>query len=121
VVLQLGQSAEAKRSFAAADISDYLALARHQAPPGEVPEPLIGAMFSYLLGVKLPGKGTNYLKQQSDFMSPAYLGEMLTARVEVTRLRPEKSLVDLRTTCRNDAGDLICDGRALVYIEDVTQ
>ena len=33
-----------------------------------VPEPLIGALFSYLLGVELPGAGTNYLKQDLVFL-----------------------------------------------------
>nr|WP_275982078.1 phosphate acetyltransferase [Frigidibacter sp. ROC022] len=84
-----------------------------------VPEPLIGALFSYLLGVRLPGPGTNYLKQELRFLASAPLDTELTARVEITRLRPEKHLVDLRTTCRLPDGTLICDGRALVLARDV--
>jgi 3-hydroxybutyryl-CoA dehydratase len=86
-----------------------------------VPEPLIGALFSYLLGVQLPGFGTNYLKQEMRFLAPAAPGSALTARVEVTRLRPEKHLVDLATTCRDGDGRLICEGRALVLVRDVAR
>ena len=121
MALQVGQTAETSRAFTATDIADYVALGGQMTLDGEVPEPLIGALFSYLLGVKLPGMGTNYLKQESEFKSPAHIGQTLIARVEISRLRPEKHLVDLRTTCHNDKGLLICDGRALVYVEDVQQ
>ncbi len=121
VALQLGQTAETQRSFTASDVADYVALGGQAPPDGEVPEPLVGAMFSYLLGIKLPGLGTNYLKQESEFKATACIDETLIARVEITRLRPDKHLVDLSTMCRNSRGDLICSGRALVYVEDVRQ
>ncbi len=121
MVLQSGQAAEICRSFSSADIADYIALGGQAQIDGEVPEPLIGALFSYLLGVRLPGMGTNYLKQDTYFKAPARIDQLLTARVEVVLLRPEKHLVDLRTTCHNDKGVLLCDGRALVYIKDVQQ
>jgi 3-hydroxybutyryl-CoA dehydratase len=121
VALRLGVSAETQRSFSAQDIADYVALGGQTPLKEEVPEPLIGAMFSYLLGVKLPGLGTNYLKQESEFKSAVYVNELLTARVEITRLRPDKHLVDLDTNCHNAKGDLICTGRALVYVKDVEQ
>jgi acyl dehydratase len=84
-----------------------------------VPGPLIGGLFSYLLGVELPGRGTNYLKQSLDFLAPAPVGETLTASVTITRLRPEKHLVDLETVCETADGTRVCEGRALVYVEDV--
>ena len=76
-------------------------------------------MFSYLLGVELPGQGTNYLKQESEFFEAAGVDDELRARVEITRLRPEKHLVDLSTTCVTDDGRRICEGRALVFVADV--
>jgi acyl dehydratase len=117
--LELGRSAEVMRRFSANDIAGYAALGGHAVAEGTVPEPLINALFSYLLGVKLPGVGTNYLKQESRFVAPARLGDTLTARVEITKLRPDKDLVDLRTTCHSGDGTLVCDGRALVYVRDV--
>lgn len=121
MALETGQFAEVTRSFSAPDIADYEALGGQAPPDGELPEPLIGALFSYLLGVKLPGIGTNYLKQESEFVSAAQVDESLTARVEIIRIRPEKHLVDLKTSCTGRTGELICKGRALVYIADVAE
>jgi acyl dehydratase len=87
--------------------------------PDHVPEPLIAGMISYLLGVKLPGPGTNYLKQELNFTGQARLGERLTASVEITRLRPEKFLVDLKALCLGEDGRVVCEGRSLVLARDV--
>ena len=117
--LELGQSAEVTRSFSVEDLAAYTKIGGHPGADDSVPEPLINALFSFLLGVELPGVGTNYLKQESRFVGTAPLGEPLTARVAITRLRPEKHLVDLSTTCHLADGSPVCEGRALVYVRDV--
>ncbi len=116
-MLEVGQAAETVRRFETGDLAQFAELAGTAAPE-TVPEPLIAALFSYLLGVHLPGPGTNYLKQEMAFVGAAPVGEDLTARVEVTRLRPDKHLVDLWATCHTAAGDLICEGRSLVLVDD---
>ncbi|MEK9967780.1 MAG: hypothetical protein VW600_01505 [Ferrovibrio sp.] len=118
--MSVGDHAEIRRSYTASDIASFDALAGQPGTiPDAVPEPLIGALFSYLLGVELPGFGTNYLKQELLFEHPAPLGVPLVARVEITRLRPDKHLVDLATTCRDESGTIYCRGRALVLAKDV--
>lgn len=120
MTLEIGQTAEIARTYTAQDMQAFATLSGDAAQvPDTVPGPLIGGLFSYLLGVKLPGRGTNYLKQSLEFLVPAPVGEELTASVTVTRLRPEKHLVDLETVCRTTDGTRICQGRALVYVEDV--
>lgn len=116
--MKLGDAMEVSRSFSAQDVSEYTELIRQATPNAHVPGPLIGALFSYLLGARLPGQGTNYLKQETRFHGRARIGEMLTARVAVTRIRAEKHLVDLSTTCTSEDGQLIADGRALVSVRD---
>ncbi len=116
--LKIGAAAEISRSVSAEDVVRYVSLGGAPAD-GACPEPLIGALFSYLLGVKLPGPGTNYLKQNVEFLEQAPIDEPLTARVEITRLRPEKNLVDLETTCRLADGTVVARGRALVYVADM--
>jgi acyl-CoA thioesterase FadM len=74
-------------------------------------------LFSYLLGEELPGHGTNYLKQTMQFEDQARIDELLTARVIVNRLRPEKALVNLETICTGEGGRLICRGEALVLFQ----
>jgi len=115
--MKLGDQKTTSRAFTAHDVEDYIALGGSKPVDSTVPEPLIGGLFSYLLGVELPGPGTMYLKQETDFIAPARVGDTLTAKVEVTQLRPEKKLIDLRTSCRDGDGALVADGRALVYLD----
>lgn len=119
-MLEIGAKKAITRTYTDEDMRDFAVLAGDLASvPTSVPGPLIGGLFSYLLGVELPGRGTNYLKQSLEFLAPAPVGEALTASVTVSRLRPEKHLVDLETVCTTPDGTRICQGRALVYVEDV--
>ena len=116
---QIGQSATSKRTFTQADLAEFASLAGIAQVPTAVPGPLLGGMFSYLLGTTLPGRGTNYLKQHLEFPKPAFVGDELTATVEIVRLRPEKNLVNLQTICTNARGEVVCQGEALVFVKDV--
>ncbi len=118
--MKVGDVAETRRTFTADDVAQYERISGHAAGAG-VPEPMLGALFSFLLGVELPGKGTNYLKQEWTYSNTASIGQELRARVEVTRLRPGKHLVDLRTSCVCGDSTLLCEGRALVYVGDVQE
>jgi len=118
--MKVGYTAQVTRAFSGQDMEDYKALGG--ATRGSaVPEPLIGGLFSYLLGTKLPGIGTAYLKQDSRYLDDALVDEELTAQVEITDMRPEKYLVDLKTKCLGADGRLICEGHALVYVRDVKE
>lgn len=131
--LVVGQSATLSRTYTPADLAEYLDLLGDKNPlyadpafgralglPGApLPGPLLGAMFSCILGTELPGRGTNWLKQRFVFLRPAYPGDELTARVRISRIRPEKELVNLRTWVTGSGGELVCDGEALVWVSDV--
>lgn len=117
--MKVGDIASAVRAFSGEDAAALAELGGPGAADGFTPEPLVGALISRLLGVELPGPGANYLKQETQFLRRAPLGEPLTAEVRITRLRPEKRLVDLETTCTDTSGRVICHGRALIYAEDV--
>ncbi len=119
--MKVGDKASVTRSFDEVALADFLDLTHAMPPLRHVPAPLIDSLFSYLLGVHLPGAGTNYLKQETNFLAPAPIGEPLTATVEITRLRPDKHLCDLSTTCTDSAGNLLCKGRALVLVKDVAK
>ena len=117
--MKVGDKASVTRSFDQKLLAEFFGLARNAPPVAYVPEPLISGLISYLLGVKLPGPGTNYLKQETNFLVIARPGEPVTATVEITRLRPDKHLCDLATTCIDAGGRLLCTGRALVLVKDV--
>ena len=116
---EVGQTAAIKRTFDQKDLAEYASLANAVTASRVVPAPLLGGMFSYLLGTQLPGRGTNYLKQHLEFPQPAFVGDELTATVEIVRVRPDKDLVNLRTVCANPRGKIVCQGEALVLVKDV--
>ncbi len=123
--LQTGQTATLTRTFTVDDVAAYRRLSADtglrfaaERVSGTLPGPLLGGLFSCLLGTHLPGPGTNWLKQSFSYPAVAAVGEPITATVTITRLRPEKALVNLRTTARDSAGTLVCDGEALVYVGD---
>ncbi len=117
----VGDSARVRRRFSRQDLRDYADLCGQAGTGDTVPEPLIGALFSYLLGVELPGTGTMYLKQETRWLASAQAGETLCAEVEITRIRPDKHLVDLATRCYRENGEELATGRALVYVRDVVR
>jgi len=116
--MKIGDQAQVTRRFDATDLTAYATLSGHPSHGDTVPEPLIGALFSFLLGVHLPGPGANYLKQETRFIAPVALATELTASVEIIRLRPDKRLVDLATRCTDTSGRLLAEGRALIRVPD---
>lgn len=75
---------------------------------------LVAGLISAVLGSKLPGPGTIYMRQELDFMAPVKIGDTVTARVEVIEINTEKKRIKLRTTCINQEGTVVLDGQALI-------
>lgn len=131
--LHPGMSASATRTFATADLEEYGDLTGDRNPIFRddaearargfkrriVPWPLLAGMFSDVLGTRLPGRGTSWMKQQLRYLSAAHSGEPLTATVAITRLRAAKELVNLATRIIAADGRAICDGEALVLVRNL--
>ncbi|MFN5271090.1 MAG: MaoC/PaaZ C-terminal domain-containing protein [Hyphomonadaceae bacterium] len=77
-------------------------------------------LISTLLGMNLPGQGTNYLKQETAWLGTLKPGQRVRTQIAVTRLRQEKALVDLSTLVQNEHGKTLAKGRALVSARDVS-
>ena len=75
---------------------------------------LQAGFISAAIGMKLPGPGTIYMKQELNFRAPVHIGDTVTARVEVSQIDAEKNRVVLKTTCSNQEGEIVLDGEALV-------
>ena len=75
---------------------------------------LPAGFISGVLGMKLPGPGTIYVRQELNFLAPVRLGDTITARVEVIEINVDKNRVRLKTTCANQDGKVVLDGEAEV-------
>lgn len=75
---------------------------------------LTAGFISTVIGTRLPGPGTIYMKQSLTFLAPVQIGDTITARVEVVEKMSEKNRVTLKTTCVNQDGKTVLDGEALV-------
>ena len=79
---------------------------------------MLGAsLISAVLGTELPGIGSIYLSQTLQFLGPVYLDDTVTARVIVTKVREDKSIVMLETVCENQNGETVIRGEAVVLVE----
>lgn len=75
---------------------------------------LVSGLISAVLGNKLPGPGSIYMGQELKFMAPVFIGDEITAEVEIIELIPEKSRIKLSTICKNQDGKVVITGTALV-------
>jgi len=75
---------------------------------------LPSGFISAVLGMKLPGPGSIYIRQELNFLAPVRFGDTITARVEVIEIIADKNRVRLRTYCSNQDGKVVLDGEAVV-------
>lgn len=125
----LGQHAGIQRTFSRADIDAFAELsgdrnalhlddaaARAMGFDGRVVHgALVGSLISRILGTILPGEGTIYLSQDLDFRRPVYPGVAVSAAVEVTSVREDKPILELRTWVES-GGEVVIEGRAVVMV-----
>ena len=77
---------------------------------------LVASLFSGLLGQQLPGEGSVYLGQSLSFRAPVFIGDAVTASVEIIRIRADKPIVTLKTICKNQDGMTVIEGEAVIKI-----
>jgi 3-hydroxybutyryl-CoA dehydratase len=74
---------------------------------------LVAGLISALIGTRLPGPGTIYVKQTLNFLAPVHIGDTITARVEIME-KLDRKQVRIKTVCVNQEGKTVLDGEALV-------
>lgn len=75
---------------------------------------LTGALVSTVLGTTLPGMNTIYISQEFKFVAPAFIGDTLTATVEVIDKRDDKNMLTMKTIVSNQDGKEVVTGEARV-------
>lgn len=130
--LTVGASAEMSKVVTDVDVMSYAAITGDYNPvhvdaeaaartmfKGRIAHGMLSAGFiSAVLAMKLPGPGAIYLSQSLRFTKPVRLGDTVTARVEVLEVIAAKKRVRLATTCRNQQGETVIEGEALVMVPD---
>ncbi|MFO7803463.1 MAG: MaoC family dehydratase [Desulfovermiculus sp.] len=126
--LQVGDWAEFTKTVTETDICLYAGVsgdmnpahinetyAAHSMFQSRIAHGMLPAGFiSAVLGTKLPGPGTIYIKQDLSFKAPVRIGDTVTARAEVQDVNTEKKRATLKTTCTNQEGTVVIEGQALV-------
>jgi 3-hydroxybutyryl-CoA dehydratase len=72
------------------------------------------SLVSAILGNDLPGIGTIYLGQEVKFKEPVFIGDTITARVELVKYREDKRIATFSLSCVNQDGKLVMEGEAVV-------
>ncbi len=128
--LQVGQHAEFSKTVTESDVVLFAGITGDFNPAhvneveaargrfgGRIAHGLLSAGFiSACIGMKLPGPGTIYLTQSLKFARPVRIGDTVTARVDVLEWHEGKRRARLATTCRNQHGEVVIDGEALVMV-----
>jgi 3-hydroxybutyryl-CoA dehydratase len=73
-------------------------------------------LISAVLGNQLPGPGSIYLSQQVEFLAPVFIGDTVTATVEVVSWRADKKIITLKTDCHNQHNKQVVAGQAVLMV-----
>jgi len=76
---------------------------------------LLSASFlSAVLANQLPGPGTIFISIALKFLAPVFIGDTVTARVEVAEVDKQKKRVSMHLSCTNQEGKPLLTGEAVV-------
>jgi acyl dehydratase len=76
---------------------------------------IASGMLNALVAMDMPGPGTVFLSQALTYTAPTYLGDTLTAEIEVLSVKPDKPVCQLRATITNQAGAVLLEGECWTY------
>jgi len=76
---------------------------------------MTASYFSALFGTKIPGEGCVYVSQSLNFKRPIYIGDTVTAIIEVTSVDLKKKRVFFSTACKVK-GKIVTDGEAELFV-----
>jgi acyl dehydratase len=72
-------------------------------------------LLNAVVAEDLPGPGTVFLSVEWAFTKAVYVGDTITATVEVLTVREDKPICTLATTITNQHGEVCLQGKASTY------
>jgi len=129
-MMKVGDSASLTKSFSDADVRSFAEIsgdknplhldddyaAQTQFERRLVHGMLTAGLISAILGTKLPGEGSIYLSQSFNFRAPVFIGDTITAKVTITKIREDKPIVTAETVCENQDGAVVLEGEAVLFV-----
>ena len=76
---------------------------------------ITSGMLNALVAMDLPGPGTVFMSQSLKYLAPTYLGDTLTAEVEVLAVKPDKPVCQIKATITNQDGTVVLEGECWTY------
>ena len=76
---------------------------------------LTTGLLHALVAMNLPGPGTVFLSQNWKFTAPVYIGDTITAEVEVLSVHASKPVTQLRIVVTRQDGETVLEGEAWCY------
>ena len=73
------------------------------------------AILNAVVAEELPGPGTVFLQVNWSFKAPVRPGDTITGHVEVTSVREDKPITELKTSVTRDDGTSVIEGTAVCY------
>lgn len=127
--LEVGQRARRTKTVTARDVELYAEITEDRNPlhfdPGFAARTKFGrlvaqggitaGMLNALVAMDLPGPGTVFMSQSLRYLAPTYLGDTLTAEVEVLAVKPDKPVCQLKATITNQSGAVVLEGECWTY------
>ncbi len=107
-IIRVGDSYSMRRTFTKEDVATFAKLCGDNNPihlddaaakkagfeGAIVHGALVSSLFSYILGVHIPGPQSIYLHQSVQFVAPVLVGEEIEAKITVKKFRKDKGLID---------------------------
>ena len=127
--LEIGQRARRSKTVTARDVELYTEITGDRNPLHFDPEfaartrfgrlvaqgGITAGMLNALVAMDLPGPGTVFMSQSLRYLAPTYLGDTLTAEVEVLAVKPDKPVCQLKATITNQDGTVVLEGECWTY------
>jgi acyl dehydratase len=126
---RVGDSASRSRAITARDIELFTAISGDNNPLHYdeaaakrskfgaivVQGGVTSAILNAVVAEELPGPGTVFLQVNWSFKAPVRPGDTITGHVEVTSVREDKPITELKTSVTRDDGTLVIEGTAVCY------
>ncbi len=127
--LTVGQKARRSKTVTARDVELYAEITGDRNPLHFDPAFAAGTRFgrlvaqggitsvmlNALVAMDLPGPGTVFMSQSLRYLAPTYLGDTLTAEIEVLSVKPDKPVCQLKATVTNQDGAAVLEGECWTY------